>query len=92
MSEEEISYLKLIDSNDNTNAENNDNKMNDVTAKKHEDVDKCNKTIMRNAVALLECNCLNDLSNLAIEAMSTFHNIERGSLKGHKKVKSFLSR
>ena len=47
---------------------------------------------MRNTVDLLECNSLNELADLAIEAMSALDNIERESLKDHKKVKSFLGR
>ena len=47
---------------------------------------------MRHAIALLGCNGMNDLSELAITALSAVDSIERGSLKEHKKVKSFQGR
>ena len=75
-----------------TPIECNENKIQKATAKRHEDIDKRNKSIMRHAIALLECNRMSDLSELAIEAMSALDNIERGSLKDDKKVKSFLGR
>ena len=90
--EDDINDLKLIDSNTNAIAENNTNKIKEATTKKHEEIDTRNKTIMRNTIALLECNSMRDLSDLAITAISAIDNIERGSLKEHKKVKSFLGR
>ena len=92
VSEVETSCSKPIDTNDINDTEHSSYKSNDATAKRHEDIDKHNKRIMRNTVDLLECNSLNELADLAIEVMSALDNIERGSLKDHKKVKSFLGR
>ena len=90
--EDNINELKLIKSNTNTIAENNTNKIKEASNKKYEEIDTRNKIIMRNTIALLECNSMRNLSELAIIAISAIDNIERGSLKEHKKVKSFLGR
>ena len=47
---------------------------------------------MHNTIALLECDNMRELSELAIAAISAIDNIERGSLMEHKNVKSFLGR
>ena len=81
----------LIDSSTHTLADNKD-KIKEATTKKHEDIDTCDKTIMRNTIASMECNSLGNLSDLAISAISVSDSIERSSLEEYKKIKSFLGR
>ena len=91
-SEEDLEEVKVIESKDNNSTESYASKKEEITAKRHQEIDTRNKTIMRKTLALLECNSLNDLSELALSALSSLDNIERGSLKADKKVKSFLGR
>lgn len=91
-SEVETSSSKPIDTNDLSETEHSTDESNDIAARRHADIDNRNKRIMRNTIDLLECNSVNELADFAIEAMSALNNIERGSLKNHKKVKSFLRR
>ena len=89
VAENDSNDLKLVDSSTRTLVESNANKIKDTTTKKYEEIDIWNKIIMRNNAILLESNSMHDLSDLAIAAISTIDNIERGSLKEYKKVKSF---
>ena len=84
------SSIEVIDDNDTK--ESDGNKIEQATAKRHKEIDNRNLSIMRHAAALLECNRMNELSELAMSALSALDNIERGSLKEDKKVKSFLGR
>jgi hypothetical protein len=84
------SSIEVIDDNDAK--ESDGNKIEQATAKRHKEIDNRNLSIMRHTVALLECNRMNELSELAMSALSALDNIERGSLKEDKKVKSFLGR
>jgi len=88
----DINNLKSNDTSANDIAENYSNIIDESTTKKHEEIDTRNKSIMRNTIALLSSSSISDLSDLAITAMSALDNIERGSLKEDKKVKSFLGR
>ena len=47
---------------------------------------------MNSTLAFLQCNNVNELSELVIAAISVLDNEERGSLSDKKKVKSFLGR
>ena len=91
-SKEDLEEVKAIESKDNNSTESYASKKEEITAKRHQEIDTHNKTMMRKTLALLECNSLNDLSELALSALSSLDNIERGSLKADKKVKSFLGR
>ena len=85
---------EIIDIESNTNAlpANNINKKEEVTKKKYEEIDRRNKRIIRNTIALLECNDICKLNELVIAAISAIDNIVNGSLMEHKKIKSFLGR
>ena len=86
----ESSSEEVIDDDDVEECDGN--KIEQATIERHENVDNRNLSIMRHTIALLECNRMNELSELAIAALSALDNIERGSLKEDKKVKSFLGR
>ena len=86
----ESSSEEVIDDDDVEECDGN--KIEQATIERHENIDKRNSSIMRHTIALLECNRMNELSELAIAGLSALDNIERGSLKEDKKVKSFLGR
>lgn len=89
-SKEDLEEVKAIESKDNNSTESYASKKEEIAAKRYQEIDTRDKTMMRKTLALLECNSLNDLSELALSALSSLDNIERGSLKADKKVKSFL--
>ena len=78
----------------NLNSEANPKKSNikKSTLRKCEEIAARGESIMRNTLALLQCNRIGDLSELAITAISSIDNVERGSLNDCKKFKSFLGR
>ena len=76
-------------------AEENKNDLNNreqKRKKKYEEIDRKNKMIMNNTIALVQCNNISELSELALSAISNLDDTERGSLSDNKKVKSFLGR
>ena len=90
----EIKTSVTIDTDKNTaecgkdEIENNDSlsKKKAAVKKKHEEINLRNRKVMTSTLALLQCNDINELSELALAAISVLDNEERGSLSDKKRL------